>query len=286
MSHPCPSCGTDNRLVARFCKHCAAALTPVVPPPPAPQPATAARVFCTSCGKPNTAQARFCRACGTAMTGLEAAVPPVVEPPLSVPAALQADQAPGGQPRWPVLLAMLALLVLLAATAFWWQQRNTATLTPAARAEPIEEILVDAQRSPVTPAEPPTALIAPTAPAVAAAPEPPPVAAPVDTVRAPAAAAPAPTATARTAAPPRTAPPAAAAPVTAPPPARNRAPEGSVAVASPEASCADRNNFTRPFCVSVQCFKSEFRRHPTCLRLADEARQRRQYEQDHNLSGG
>jgi len=36
----------------------------------------------------------------------------------------------------------------------------------------------------------------------------------------------------------------------------------------------------------MQCFKGEFRNHPTCLRLQEEARQRRQYERDNNITGG
>jgi hypothetical protein len=57
-------------------------------------------------------------------------------------------------------------------------------------------------------------------------------------------------------------------------------------ISGPEAACADSGRFTHSVCLGIQCLKAEFRRHPTCVRLDNEARERRQRERDHGLVGG
>src|SRR5580765_2578603 len=56
----CPSCGTENKAGAKFCKGCAAALA----------------LACPSCGASNDPGARFCNECATP---LSAGVAPVTD---------------------------------------------------------------------------------------------------------------------------------------------------------------------------------------------------------------
>jgi class 3 adenylate cyclase/tetratricopeptide (TPR) repeat protein len=60
----CPTCGTENREGARFCRECATALA----------------LACPACGAPHEAGQRFCDACGTALTGASAAAPAAAAP--------------------------------------------------------------------------------------------------------------------------------------------------------------------------------------------------------------
>jgi len=47
----CPSCKTENRAKARFCRSCGSSLQP-------------SPTICPHCGESNSATARFCRRCG------------------------------------------------------------------------------------------------------------------------------------------------------------------------------------------------------------------------------
>jgi len=50
--------------------------------------------------------------------------------------------------------------------------------------------------------------------------------------------------------------------------------------------CADSHSgLARSLCIGMQCFKSEFRRHPTCARLENEAREQRRREIEQGLVG-
>jgi hypothetical protein len=291
MSKTCPACGTGNRPLARFCRKCASPL-PAAEPSAAdrvragPDPAAGERhTPCASCGKPNRSVALFCRSCGVAMAAPAAAAPPRAPAPRAVRPARPSVATAPRRPLWLVLI----LAMLLGSAMLWWQRGSAPTPT-----EPVEEILStpampqDATATPVTAptaplpptptpaAEPAPAMAAATASAAAAA-------APV--ASAPQASAPAPEAAgaAEPTPPPK---PAAArpAPRLAPAP---RAPASSVAAGplSPDDACADRNAFTRAVCVSVQCVKSAYRRHPTCVRLENEARERRRYEAELGAGG-
>jgi serine/threonine protein kinase len=68
----------------------------------------------------------------------------------------------------------------------------------------------------------------------------------------------------------------------APPSARERSPIAPVRqsarapAADPQAACADRNFFTRPVCLSLQCTEPQFAQHPVCMQLQRNEELRRQ----------
>lgn len=298
MSKTCPACGTGNRPLARFCRKCASPL-------PATVPSAAERVRaghdhasderrtpCASCGKPNRSVALFCRSCGVAM-----AVPAAATPlrSLAAPAVRAARPPAATAPRRPLWLVLI-LALLLGSAMLWWQRGSA----PVA-AEPVEEILStpaipqDAAAPPAAAGPEPAPPTSPASPAPTPSTDPlPPIgalatgaaaAASALAASAPEASAPVTEAASTTdpAPPPK---PAAAkpAPRLAPAP---RTPASNVAAAplSPDDACADRNAFTRAVCVSVQCVKSAYRRHPTCVRLENEARERRRYEAELGAGG-
>lgn len=293
MSKTCPACGTGNRPVARFCKKCA---TPLVPAGAVAQVVAAspraARTVCSACRKPNRAAARYCRSCGQPMVPA-ALTPPLRQPtrpepglPTAPPGPVRPAQA--GPRRRPMTLA--AVLALLAVAALWWQRGSgPAPVAPAA----TPASAAPAAQAPAV-AEPAAAMNPASAPPTQAAsmprsPAPPDVSTPQGQVPS-TQAAPVETsgqASARTepAAPQGAAKPAATPPLVAravpAAPARQPATRPG-----PEAACVDSSALTRTLCISIQCFKSEFRQHPTCARLENEARERQKRDIDQGMVGG
>ncbi len=257
----------------------------------APSPAAAStatvRIDCTACGKPNRAGALFCRSCGQAFDS--AAAQPVTprlrqpdlrDAPAVPPAAAAPQEQPTARPR--PFTTLLLLLIVLVAAVLWWQ-RGTAT-------SPLEPVPAPAGQAVGGAPQPPTSAAASErqaeqtpSPQTAAAPAP---AGPQETLDQTTAAKPASDG-------PAVAPalPIEAAAPAAPPAARVTRPQrqnaAPVAERSPESVCAESSGGVPPsLCIGVQCFKSEFRRHPTCMRLENEARERRQREIDQGLVGG
>lgn len=299
MSKTCPACSTGNRPIARFCKKCAAPLTP------APAAPAAVRTACAACGKPNRAGAHFCRSCGQAMdsTAVAAIAPRLVQPDQPTGAAAGVG-APGStaSPRRPAVLAVCLALVLALALAAWWLQRNGAASTAApellapttAPAAPLEQTPAGPSQ-PVEPASEAASGVPEPAIAMPAAPQAEPSASVPIAAQATAPPPPAPRPTPDTATEPSASTgdastpsgalpaPAAPAAVRARPVAPPRQP---AARRGPETACADSNALARTLCISFQCVKSEFRQHPTCVRLENEARERRQFEIDNGMVGG
>jgi predicted RNA-binding Zn-ribbon protein involved in translation (DUF1610 family) len=127
----CPSCGTENRAGARFCRECAESL-PVEPSRPA--------YLCPNCGAEVLSSKNFCLSCGAS---LERAAPSVARPvhpgappARSTPAAqqgppFQSPAAPPAKPRrggrgcvWALvagaILGVLALIALLVLVVLWF----------------------------------------------------------------------------------------------------------------------------------------------------------------------
>lgn len=272
LSKTCPACGTGNRPIARFCKQCATPLEPAAAADGAGARAAAAEpaphVPCADCGAPNRAVARFCRRCGLAMVGgPQAGAPPLLRQPDRGAGPARAATTPaaasGRMPRQRLLWQLLFLVGLLAAAVLWWQRGSAP---PPAADGPVEEFLD-------TPSAPAPSASQEPAPEPAAEPLPP--ALPSSS--------PSSAASAVHAAPAAQAAPRIRAqrPATAPP-----APPAPAVATGPDAACADSNRFTHSVCLGIQCLKDAFRRHPTCVRLDNEARQRRQRESEHGLVGG
>jgi hypothetical protein len=170
---------------------------------------------------------------------------------------------------------------VLVAAVLWWQ-RGASTPLPEPTNAPAEQAVSDTPQPPASVAAPDMPAVQPLHPRTTPTPGP----APQEQQSLPAAAEPAaspppeaPAPQAETTAP---APPPVARP--ARPPRQNAAP---AAERSPESVCAESSGgVPRALCIGVQCFKSEFRRHPTCVRLENEVRERRQREIDQGLVGG
>jgi ribosomal protein L40E len=191
MPKGCSKCGTQNAVVARFCRGCGNALrpTPVLPEISAP----ANEVKCPACGALNATGAHFCAHCGAAQSedtmpaafmptpesmGAAAPVPSVFpktpQPPTSARAAPRASVAPTlmPPPANPIGLWFGAGAVAVALIAgIWWFKSPHGSVArldhPAASAHAAAPVPAPA----VTPAPMPAASEAPVAalPASAAA---------------------------------------------------------------------------------------------------------------------
>ncbi len=286
---------------------------------------TGAPPTCPACGYACTAGARFCGQCGASLRAGATAGSPPQPPDAQVEPAALASRLGGVALAITLALLLLAGWfwsmqrgsVDGAATPASAAGMSTPAGAPAASASPpaavalpgvtlevVAEPVAPAIPAATAPAQPPGQLQAP-GPAVragsAASPPaatllPPAVpgapAAPATSVE-PAAPASAPgVADPQAAAPPAAEPPPAQRPraATAARPAeapRQAVREAAVARASnsPDAACATSSNFTRPFCVSVQCVKAQFRDHPSCVQLRDQERQRQELERANGTDG-
>jgi hypothetical protein len=93
----CPSCGYENRPIARYCENCGQQLPVVVSPPDGEQVRPKSK-FCPSCGAKVSLEAHFCEQCGLALRS----------------PAIQSSRQPGRARRAVlVILVGLGFLVLL-----------------------------------------------------------------------------------------------------------------------------------------------------------------------------
>lgn len=294
----CPTCSTENRDGARFCKGCGGKLadlasSPVAPAPqtewattaPAPlrAPLTPSGLFDPSAPAPGAQENTVIVAAGVR--------PPLPPPPPSLPPDSRSPsvrpqvQSAGEMPSEPrrsqgvlfgIGIGIVVALLLAAAAAGWYAYSGRAGASiPVAVAPPASPPAMVSAPAPVAPPEPvaPAAqplpepvAVAPALPAAAPAAEP--EAAPARPVAAPVAPKP------RKVAPLPAAAPVAVAP---PPPAPVAIPEPAPP-AAPQAACEGRNFIARAQCMAAQCLKAEFKSHPQCdavrkqQRLEDERR--------------
>jgi hypothetical protein len=84
----CPSCGTDNREGARFCRQCAGVL-------PAGPPEVGA--VCPNCGARVSSGTKFCLACGASLDKVRPVARPLHP---AAPPTRPAQSAPQSPPLW------------------------------------------------------------------------------------------------------------------------------------------------------------------------------------------
>lgn len=97
--NPCPHCGFNNNMAAKFCVSCGAPLAAAPTPAPA-----AGGCICTKCGFMNAADAAFCVECGAPISSAAPAPAPAPVPvftPESTPApepVLSPEPTPASEP--------------------------------------------------------------------------------------------------------------------------------------------------------------------------------------------
>ena len=284
MQHMCEKCGTENTASAKFCKACGhrqgtplvGSAPPFVAPPPIPTPTWT----------PPTAPAAA--AAFPTQDALVAPIkPPTAPPPLpfnAFPAEPEASRS-----RWWLILLALLVVAGIGAAVYWYQFRDagapaenaTTEMTPApdvivteavtaVTPTPEEEIqteqadgaqatavdmappmpasqttVVEAPAPVPKPVPPPELAVSP--PPVMAKPKPKPVPAPV----------------------PMAAPPVRLVPVApAPAPVEQSGPS------SPQEACGKRVFLALAMCMSQQCEKAQFTRHPQCVELREQNERR------------
>jgi hypothetical protein len=284
----CPACGHPCTPGSRFCSQCGVAVqagtvpdapTPAPPPDVEAEPAAlasrlggvalavslallliAALLWWMGRDRADTGAAFVPPGTASAPVAAPSQVAPPTVASASPPITLEVVAEPAPQPMRQMVRAPGTLLASPVAPA-----------APAASAVPAASGMSAAPGAAAAASEPSIASPLRSG-AGAASPS-----APVPESASTTASAPAPATPARAAqgAAPREAPVAR----TSPPAQRPRPPT------SPEQACASSNNFTRPFCISVQCVKTQFREHPSCVRLREQERQRQDLERANGTDG-